>query len=124
MGDDKEKSIIENVSETVKSVLDVASTAARAMEDPGPDATATPAPLISVPKASKNATAPSMSGRITPTYDFPVPDTPMPSPQKKRKATKKAKKAVKKTTRKQSKKSAKKKISKKTPKTKSKKSKR
>ena len=30
----------------------------------------------------KKAAMPSLSGRTTPTYDFPVPDTPMPSLEK------------------------------------------
>jgi hypothetical protein len=130
MEDDKEKSIIEKLSDAVKGVVDVASTAAtKAMEQPEPDpqqvartaneqlyipeatdAAAMPAPLIAAPKASKKNPAPSMSGRITPIYDFPVPDSLMPFPKKrKRKAVvKKAKSAVKKNAPKKSKKTAKK----------------
>ena len=123
MDDDKEKTIIEKVSDAVKGVLDIASTAAtKAMEpDPDPDpekvaGTANeqvytpdagdatmPARLISTPKASKKTATPNTSGRITPTYDFPVPDFPMPSLKKKRKATAKKVEAVKKTARKKSK---------------------
>jgi hypothetical protein len=67
------------------------------------------------PKASKKKAIPSTSGRITPTYDFPVPDYPMPLPKKKRKARKaikksapKKSKAAKKTSKKATKKSKKK----------------
>ena len=122
MDDDKEKTIIEKFSDVVKGVLDTASTAAtKAMEpDPDPekvagtaneqvympeasDAAATPAPLIPTPKASKKIAALSMSGRITPTYDFPVPDFPIPLLKKKRKADVNKEKAIKKTARKKSK---------------------
>jgi hypothetical protein len=122
MDDDKEKTIIEKFSDVVKGVLDTAATAAtKAMEpDPDPekvagtaneqvhmpeasDPAAMPAPLISTPKASKKIAAPGMSGRITPTYDFPVPDFPMPSLKKKRKAAVKKEKAIKETARKKSK---------------------
>ena len=122
MNDDKEKTIIEKVSDVVKGVWETASTAAtKAMEpDPDPekvagtandqvylpdasDAVTMPARLISTSKASKKITAPNTSGRITPTYDFPVPDFPMPSLKKKRKAAVKNEEAVKKTARKKSK---------------------
>jgi hypothetical protein len=121
MDDDKEKTIIEKFSDVVKGVLDTASTAATKVMEPDPDPekvagtaneqvympvasdAAAPAPLISTPKASKKIAALSMSGRITPTYDFPVPDFPIPSLKKKRKAAVKKEKAIKKTARKKSK---------------------
>jgi hypothetical protein len=129
--DDKEKTIVEKFADAVKGAVDIAATAAiRAMEQPeadprkvvrtaneqiyipeATDAAAMPAPLT---KASKT---PSMSGRITPTYDFPAPDSPMPLPRKKRKAVvKNSKKAIRKTAPKKSKKAAKKKAAKKTSK--------
>src|SRR5450432_376053 len=43
----------------------------------------------------KKPTSPNLSGSITPTYDIPLPDTPMLSP-KKRKAAVKTKKSAKK----------------------------
>jgi hypothetical protein len=48
----------------------------------------------------KKAAAPSLSGRITPTYDIPVPDSPMPAPKRKKakKSVKKPAKAAKQTT--------------------------
>ena|SRR5450432_286724 len=122
MDDDKEKTIIEKVSDAVKGMWETASTAAtKAIEpepDPGkvartaneqvyvPDATdaaTMPARLTSTSKASKKIAAPNTSGRITPTYDFPVPDFPMPSPKNKRKSVTKKVQAVKKTARKKSK---------------------
>jgi hypothetical protein len=71
--------------------------------------------------APKKPTSPNLSGRITPTYDIPLPGTPMPSPKKRKAAVKKsskksakkaskttAKKAAKTVTKKTAKKSAKK----------------
>jgi hypothetical protein len=101
MDDDKEKTIIEKLSDAVKGVVDIASAAAtKAMEPPEsdpqkvagtaneqvyiPDAAAMPAPLFAEPKIPKKK--PNLSGRITPTYDFPVPDSPMPSPKQTKKA--------------------------------------
>lgn len=46
------------------------------------DAAAMPTPLMLIPKAPKKKSAPSKSGRSTPTYDIPVPDTPLPAPVK------------------------------------------
>jgi hypothetical protein len=102
-------------------------------------------PVITAQTPLKEAAAPSLSGRVTPTYDIPTPDTPMPSPKKRKTAVKKkvvkkpakaakksskkavkkakAKKAGKKTAPKKSKKVAKK-TAKKSPKKKGKKSKR
>jgi hypothetical protein len=83
-------------------------------------------PIVAAKKTpKKKAVKPSLSGRITPTYDFPVPDTPMPSP-KKPKAVKKAKKSAKKSAKaakKSSKKAVKKSKAKKSVKTPPKKSK-
>jgi hypothetical protein len=133
--DDTKKTIVERFSDAVREVVDVAATAAmKAMEQPeadpqkvvrtaneqirvpeGTDAAAMPVPLAKASKTPK----PNMSGRITPTYDFPVPDSPMPLPKKKPKAavknSKKAikKKAPKKAAPKKSKKAAKKKVGKK-----------
>ena len=83
-------------------------------------------PTVAAKKTiKKKAVMPSLAGRITPTYDFPVPDTPMPSP-KKPKAVKKAKKSAKKSAKaakKSSKKAVKKSKAKKSVKTSPKKSK-
>ena len=83
-------------------------------------------PIVAARKTpKKKAVMPNLSGRITPTYDFPVPDTPMPSPQKP-KAVKKAKKpanASAKAAKKSSKKAVKKSEAKKSVKTSPKKSK-
>lgn len=43
----------------------------------------------------RKTTSPDLSGRITPTYDFPPPDSPMPSPKKRKGFVKKAKKSAK-----------------------------
>ncbi len=83
-------------------------------------------PIVAARKTPKTkAVMPSLSGRITPSYDFPVPDTPMPSP-KKPKAVKRAKKSAKKSAKaakKSSKKAVKKSKAKKSVKTSPKKSK-
>jgi hypothetical protein len=116
MDDDKEeKSIIEKFSEKAKGIVDTASTAAMKAMEPDPehvagttneqvyipeatDAAAMPVPLISAPKSPKKRAPPSMSGRTT-----PMPDSPMPSPKKK-----KTKVAVKKAAKKTAKRPAKK----------------
>jgi hypothetical protein len=49
------------------------------------DAAAMPTPLMSILKVPKKKSTPSMSGRITPTYDIPVPDTPLPARMKRAK---------------------------------------
>jgi hypothetical protein len=68
------------------------------------DAAAMPMPLIPVapePKKKRAAKAePNLSGRITPTYDYPAPKSKMPAPGKKQK--KAAKKAIAKKTAKRS----------------------
>jgi hypothetical protein len=147
MDDDKDdKSLFQKAIETVKevasSVTEVVTSA-----PPSQRAEAVPpeenfdAPSMTAEELAHHAAAdtqpvlpakaprkksPNLSGRITPTYDIPVPDTPMPSPKKRRavktkksakKASKKsAKKAVKKVTKKTAKKSAKKTVKKnKTP---------
>ena len=57
----------------------------------------------------KKPASPNLSGRITPTYDIPVPDTPMPSPKKRKEAVKNSpKKSAKKASKKTAKKAAKK----------------
>jgi hypothetical protein len=77
------------------------------------DAAAMPMPLVPLapepknkraPKAVAAKAAPSRSGRITPTYDYPAPTSKMPTPGKK-KAAKKA--IAKKTARKPAKTAAK-----------------
>jgi hypothetical protein len=155
--DDKEKSIFESVTDTIKNTIDIATEAAKKALEPEPikpdeELVAIPAPLsigddfISpmppmiavVKKKQSRKSAIDTSGRITPAYDFPVPNTPLPTKNTAKKAKRKpakttakkavtkskARKAAKKST---SKTSAKKKAAKKTKtasKNKSKKSKR
>jgi hypothetical protein len=144
--DDKDKSIFESVTDTIKNTIDIATEAAkRAMEPepikvdeevvmiPGPESAdpMSPAPpmVAVVKKKPRKKPAVNTSGRITPTYDIPVPDTPLPTPKKAAKkssktAKKTAKKAVKKSkVKKAAKKSAPKKSAKKTTKKTAKKSK-
>ena len=53
-------------------------------------------PVIAAKKIPRQkAAAPSLSGRITPTYDIPVPDSPMPAPKKRKKAKKSVEKPAK-----------------------------
>jgi hypothetical protein len=84
-------------------------------------------PVTSTEKAGREkTTSPNLSGRITPTYDFPPPDFPMPSSKKRRRVVKKAKKpakAAKKKAVKQAAKKTAKKAKKATPKKSAKKSK-
>jgi hypothetical protein len=145
MDDDKDdKSLFQKAIEAVR---DVASSVAEVVTSAPPSQRAEPAPEENfdappmtadelaehaaavaqpVPPAKnasrKKPASPNLSGRITPTYDIPVPDSPMPSPTKrkavKNKSSKKsvkkaskttAKKAAEKVTNKTAKKSVKKK---------------
>jgi hypothetical protein len=132
MDDDKEdKSFFQKAIETVKdvasSVTEVVTSAPPSQRtEPVPPEDNFDAPPMTAEELAEHAAAdtqpeaprkkppsPNLSGRITPTYDIPVPDTPMPSP-KKRKAAKKSskklapKKSAKKSTKKTSKRTAKK----------------
>jgi hypothetical protein len=127
--DDKEKSLFDSVADTIKHTFDIAAEAAsKALEPeplnpdeelvivptpPDPFASDPVPPIVAiVKKKPRRKTGVDTSGRITPDYDFPVPETPMPPP---RKAAKKvSKKPAKKSVRKAAKKVAKK--SKKAPK--------
>ena len=129
MRDDKEKSLFDSFADTIKHTFDIATEAASKALEPEPlkpdeeivVVPTPPDPFISDPalpivaivkKKSHRKAGVDTSGRITPDYDFPVPETPMPPL---RKATKKvSKKPAKKSVRKAAKKVAKK--SKKTPK--------
>jgi hypothetical protein len=144
---EKDKGIVETAIEVVKEFASEVSDAAKQAMEPSepikPRDEVVMMPLVSdgvmgesmmpsyvvirrgkkASKASKKKTAPNTSGRITPTYDFPVPDYPMPSPKAKRKAktaSKKSKTATK-PSKKTPKKSAKSKVGKKTAKKRSKK---
>jgi hypothetical protein len=118
---DKDKSIFESVTDAFKNTIDIATEAAKKALEPDPikpdeevvvipdtigigaDFMSPMPPMIAVVKKKhrKQSTA-DTSGRITPAYDFPVPDTPLPilkEPTKKassRAAKKAAKKAGKK----------------------------
>ena len=129
--DDKEKSIFESVTDTIKNTIDIATEAAKKALEPEPikpneELVAIPAPLsigddymspmppmiAVVKKKQSEKSAVDTSGRITPAYDFPVPNTPLTTKKKAKKAKRKpakttAKKAVKKSkARKAAKKSA------------------
>ena len=133
--DDKEKSLFDSFADTIKHTFDIAAEAAsKALEPeplrpdeelvviPGPsDAfVAEPSqPMVAIVKKKlRKKSAVDTSGRITPDYDIPVPDTAMPSPKKGAKVASKkaaknprakaAKKVSKKTVKKPSKKLAKK----------------
>ena len=139
--DDKEKSIFESVTDTIKNTIDIATEAAKKALEPEPikpneELVAIPAPLsigddymspmppmiAVVKKKQSEKSAVDTSGRITPAYDFPVPNTPLPTKKPAKKAKRKpakttAKKAVKKSkARKAAKKSASKTSAKKTTK--------
>ena len=118
-GDKDDKSLLEKAIESVK---DIASSVAEAVKSAPPSArteTATfeedlDAPPMTAEEIAQHAAAdtqpviptknevrrktasPSMSGRITPTNDFPPPDSPMPSRKKRKTAVRKAKKLGKK----------------------------
>jgi hypothetical protein len=129
--DDKEKSIFESVTDTIKNTIDIATEAAKKALEPEPikpdeELVTIPAPLsigddymspmppmiAVVKKKQSEKSAVDTSGRITPAYDFPVPNTPLPTKKTAKKAKRKpakttAKKAVKKSkARKAAKKSA------------------
>lgn len=139
--DDKEKSIFESVTDTIKNTIDIATEAAKKALEPEPikpdeELVAIPAPLsigddymspmppviAVVKKKLSKKSAVDTSGRITPAYDFPVPNTPLPTKKAAKKAKRKpakttTKKAMKKSTaRKAAKKSASKMSAKKTTK--------
>ena len=119
-GDKDDKSLFEKAIESVK---DIASSVTEAVKSAPPSArteTAIPPveenfdappltaeelahhaaadtqPVTPTKKAPrKKTTSPNLSGRITPTYDFPPPDSPMPSSKKRKGVVKKAKKPAK-----------------------------
>lgn len=119
MDDDKEKSLFDSFADTIKHTFDIATEAASKALEPEPlqpdeeivVVPTTPDLFVSDPappnvaivkKNSRKKTGADTSGRITPNYDFPAPETPM-------KAAKKAsKKPAKKSVRKGAKKIAKK----------------
>jgi hypothetical protein len=131
---DDDKTLIDKTIETIKHVAQVATNAAmHALEPepvkPGDDVVDLPAtgtgilmddpviePFVIIPRRKKSAprkTTPDTSGRITPTYDFPLPTSKMPV--RKKAAKKTAKKTKTKTVAKKrpAKKSAKKNAAKK-----------
>jgi hypothetical protein len=138
--DDKEKSLFDSFADTIKHTFDIATEAAsKALEPeplkPGEELVVVPTPpdafvsdlaspiVAIVKKKPRKKSGVDTSGRITPDYDIPLPDTPMPSPKKaakkisKKPARKAAKKSVPKVAEKVTKKSkkvGKKSISKKT----------
>jgi len=136
--DDKEKSLFDSFANTIKHTFDIAAEAASKALEPEPlrsdeELVVIPAPpdafasepsqpmVAIVKKKLRKKSAVDTSGRITPDYDIPVPDTAMPSPKNGAKAAsekaamkpakkapaKAAKKASKKTVKKPSKKIAK-----------------
>jgi hypothetical protein len=142
MDDDKEdKSLFQKAIETVREVASsvtevIASAPPSQRAEPAPEENFDAPPMTAdelaehaaadtQPPAEDAPASPNLSGRITPTYDIPVPDTPMPSPKKRKagvknsskksakKASKKAKKAAKTVTKKTAKKSAKRTVKKK-----------
>jgi hypothetical protein len=134
MDDDKEKSLFDSFADTIKHTFDIATEAAsKALEPeplkPGEEIVIVPTPpdpfvsdpappiVAIVKKKSRKKTGVDTSGRITPNYDFPVPETPMKAAKKvsKTPAKKSVRKAAKKVAKK-SKKATKKSITKKTAK--------
>ena len=118
-GDKDDKSLFEKAIESVK---DIASSVTEAVKSAPPSArteTAIPveenldAPPMTAEELAQHAaadtqpvtpakkarrgktTSPNLSGRITPTYDFPPPDSPMPSSRNGKGVVKKAKKPTK-----------------------------
>lgn len=102
--DDKEKSVFDSFADTIKRTFDVATEAAsKALEPeplkpdeellvvpplPDPFISDPSPPLVAIVKnRSRKKKGVDTSGRITPEYDIPVPESPMPSP---RRAAKKA----------------------------------
>jgi hypothetical protein len=130
VNDDKDdKNFIEKTINAVKEIAHTASEAAKhAMEPeplkPGEEVVYLPVtggglmgepvmePFVIIPKKARKKKTPDVSGRITPTYDFPAPKSKMPL---KTKAAKKTAKKKPKTVAKQktAKRSAKKKAAKK-----------
>jgi hypothetical protein len=121
---DDDKNIIEKAIEVVKDIAHTATEAAKyAMEPepikPGDEVVYMPAtgtgtmgdsmmpPFVVIPKKAARKKTPDMSGRITPTYDFPAPTSEMPVKKKTPKSEPKAETtAKKKTVKKSSKKRA------------------
>jgi len=113
---DDDKNLIEKTIDAVKHIAQVASDAAKhAMEPeplkPGDKVLMVPMvsdgmmgetmmpPFVIIPKkTARKKKTPNMSGRITPTYDFPAPKSKMPVKKKaaKKTAKKKPKTAAKK----------------------------
>ena len=113
--DDKEKSIFESVTDTIRNTFEIATEAAKKALEPEPlqpdeEVVMIPAPEVAdhmspmppmaavVRKKPRKKSAVDTSGRITPTYDIPIPDTPLPAPKKtaKKAPSKPTKKTVKK----------------------------
>jgi hypothetical protein len=132
MDDDKEdKSLFQKAIETVKEVASsvtevIASAPPSQRAEPAPEENFDAPPMTAdelaehaaadtQPPAEDAPASPNLSGRITPTYDIPVPDTPMPSPKKRKAVKKSSKKSAKKASKKTAKKAAKK-VTKKTAK--------
>lgn len=96
--DDKDKSIFESVTDTIKNTFDIATEAAKKALEPErlkPDeevvvitapASADPMspmpPMLAVVKKKPHKKSVDTSGRTTPTYDIPVPQTPLSTPKK------------------------------------------
>ena len=96
--DEKDKSLFDSVADTIKRTFDIATEAAtKALEPkqlkpdeesvvvtaPSEASVSDPAPSVVaiVKKATRQKSRVDTSGRITPAYDIPLPDTPMPSPK-------------------------------------------
>jgi hypothetical protein len=113
--DDKDKSIFESVADTIKNTFEIATEAAKRAMEPEPlkpdekvvmipapesaDPMSPMPPMVAVVKKKpRKKSAIDTFGRITPTYDIPVPDTPLPAPKKttKKASSRPAKKTVKK----------------------------
>ena len=109
--DDKEKSLFDSFADTIKHTFDIAAEAASKALEPEPlrpdeELVVIPAPpdafasepsqpMVAIAKKKlRKKSAVDTSGRITPDYDIPVPDTAMPSPKNGAKAA--SKKAAKK----------------------------
>jgi hypothetical protein len=125
--DDKEKSLFDSFADTIKHTFDIAAEAASKALEPEPlrrdeEPVVVPTPpdaflsepsppmVVIVKRKLLKKSAVDTSGRITPDYDIPIADTPMPPRKKAVKVAsmKPAKKTPAKAARKASKKTAKK----------------
>jgi hypothetical protein len=88
---DKEKPAIEKVVDKVNDLVEnITLKAADASIEPDPKrVVGTTNEQIYLPEATETVALPSHSGRITPNFEYPVPNSGMIAPKKKKAAAKK-----------------------------------